>query len=80
MSRRWCIVGLVLAAIAFVATLAGPVSVRDDFLAGLPLVFQAGIYAVSVFIAVWLYEGLYHVVLRVWRVLFPARPQPAERR
>lgn len=80
MSRRWRIAGLVLAAIVFVATLAGPVPGRDDFLADLPLVLQAGIYAVSAFVAVWLYEGLYHGVLKVGRALFPPKPQPGERR
>jgi hypothetical protein len=79
-SIRWRIAGLVLAAIAFVTTLLGPMPGREDFLAGLPLVLQAGFYAVSVFAAVWLYEGIYHGALRVGRALFPSKPQPGERK
>lgn len=71
LSIHWRIAGLVLATIAFVATLAGPAPTRVEFLADVPLVAQAGIYAVSVFVAVWLYEGLYRAVLRVGRALFP---------
>ena len=80
MSRRWRIAGLVLAAIAFVAILAGPVPHRDDLLGSLPVVLQAGIAAVSVFVAVWLFEGIYHAALWVGRRVFPAQPQGDERR
>jgi hypothetical protein len=80
MAIRWRIAGLMLAAIVFVATLLGPVPGRDDFLGGLPLVLRACISAVSAFVAVWLYEGIYLGVLRIGSALFPAKSQTGERR
>jgi len=80
MSRRWRIAGFVIAAIAFVATLAGPLRGDGDFLADLPPVLRALIYALSAFVLVWLYEGIYLGVLRVGRAVFPAKPHGDERR
>lgn len=78
MSTRWRVAGLIVAAIAFVAALVRQLP-GNDLLAGLPIVVQAFIYAVSAFIAVWLYEAIYHVLNRVGRALFPAGPHPRDR-
>ena len=64
MWTRWRIAGYVLAAIMFVATLLNP----GTFFPGPPVV-QAIVAAVSVMIAVWLYEGIFIAGRWVWRKL-----------
>jgi hypothetical protein len=54
MSTRWRIAGLVLAAIAFVYTLLNP-----GRFPAVPPIVEAAATAASVFVVVWLYEGVY---------------------
>ena len=64
MSTRWKVAGLVLAGIAFVATLLDP----GRFLA-VPPIMEAAAVAVSVFIIVWLYEAIFIAIRWAWRRL-----------
>ncbi len=64
MSTRWRIAGYVLAAITFVVTLLNP----GRFLT-VPPIAEAAAAAVCVFIAVWLYEGVFIAARWVWRKL-----------
>jgi hypothetical protein len=76
MSGRWRNAGLILAVIVLVATLADPGG--NATIAGLPTVVQAALNALATFVAVWLWEGIYHGLLIVGRLLFPAR-RPTDR-
>jgi hypothetical protein len=62
MSTRWRIAGFVLAAIAFIGVLLRP----GNFLSVPPIV-EAAVVAVSVFIVVWLYEGIFIAARWAWR-------------
>ena len=64
MSMRWRVAGSVLAVIVFVDILLNP----GRFLP-VPPVVEAAAGAVSAFIAVWLYEGVFIEAGRVWRNL-----------
>lgn len=62
MSTRWRFAGLVLAGIAFVATLISP----GAYLPVTPIL-EAAAVAVAVFIGVWLYEAVYIALRWLWR-------------
>jgi hypothetical protein len=64
MSTRWRLAGYVLAAITFVVTLLDPRNLLT-----VPPIVEAAAAAVCVFIAVWLYEGVYIGARWVWRKL-----------
>lgn len=78
MSTRWRVAGLIVSAITFVAAIVRPLP-GNDLLTSLPLVLQALVYAVSAFVAVWLYEAIYHILRRVVCAFLPAGPQPRDR-
>ena len=64
MSTRWRIAGFVLASIAFVYTLLNP----GRFSTVPPIVEAAGT-AASVFVVVWLYEGVFIALRWIGRKL-----------
>jgi hypothetical protein len=62
--RSWRTTRYVLAAITFIATLLNPGAVFDG-----PPIVQAVAAAITVWVAVWLYEAIFNAARWVWRRL-----------